>query len=56
MLLNLINITKEDIEISSEESISDDNSIVMYLQNNGIQDYRWYRNDINKWINEDIES
>ena len=43
MLLNLINITKEDIEISSEKSVSDDNSIVMYLQNN-------------IWINEDLEA
>ena len=55
MMLDLVNITKEDIELSSSRSVEEKNTFVMYSQNNGNPAHEWRLSDLCVWINESIE-
>lgn len=55
MKLALIGLTEEDIQISTNRVSDETSSFVMYLQNNGIENFRWNTDEFTPWINEDIE-
>lgn len=55
MKLDLLNLTKEEIQASSKRVSSEEGTFVMYLQNNGIENFRWNTNDFVPWMSEDIE-
>lgn len=55
MIRDLINITQEEIDASAAKSIEEDGTLIMYLQNNGKGAHKPNSNDIDVWINEDID-
>lgn len=55
MIRDLINITQEEINVSAKKSVESDNTLVMYLQNNGKGAHKLDSDDMNVWINEDID-
>lgn len=54
MIRDLMNITSEEIGISAENCIKD-NTLIMYLQNNGHKARDIDCKDIDAWITEDID-
>lgn len=55
MIRDLVNVTLEEINYSSERCVAFDNTVVMYLQNNGDRTHRLNSEDIDVWLNEDID-
>lgn len=54
MIRDLINITQEEINVSAAKSTEGGPSI-MHLQNNGRGAHRLNSDDMDVWINEDID-
>ena len=54
MIVDLINVTLEDIEASANRCTEEADTLIMYLQNNGDKNYSLEKEDINAWIYEDI--
>ena len=55
MIRDLVNITLEEINDSVAECVMLDNMVVMYLQNNGDRTHKLNSEDIDVWLNEDID-
>lgn len=55
MIRDLINVTLEEINTSAEKSVESDNTVVMYLHNNGDRSHRLSSKDIDVWLEEDID-
>ncbi len=55
MIRDLINITQEEIDVSAAKSTESDGALIMYLQNNGKGAHKPNSDDIDVWINEDID-
>lgn len=55
MIRDLINITQEEININATKSIENDGALIMYLQNNGKGAHKPNSDDMDVWINEDID-
>jgi len=55
MIRDLVNITLEEINDSVAECVMLDNTVVMYLQNNGDRTHKLNSEDIDVWLNEDID-
>lgn len=56
MIRDLINITQEEINVSASKSIEGDGALIMYLQNNGKGAHKPSSDDMDVWINEDIDN
>lgn len=55
MIRDLVNITLEEIDDSVAECGVFDNTVVMYLQNNGDRTHKLKSEDIDVWLREDID-
>ena len=55
MIRDLVNITLEEINDSATQCVLFDNTVVMYLQNNGDRTHKLNNEDIDVWLNEDID-
>lgn len=55
MLRDLINITQEEINVSAAKSTESGGAAIMYLQNNGKGAHKPNSDDMDVWINEDID-
>lgn len=55
MIRDLVNVTLEEINDSAIGCVVFDNTVVMYLQNNGDRTHRLNSEDIDMWLNEDID-
>lgn len=55
MIRDLINITQEEINDSAAKSTESNGRLIMYLQNNGKGAHKPNSNDMDVWINEDID-
>ena len=55
MIRDLLNVTLEEINNSAVESVASDNTVVMYLQNNGNRINQLKDEDIDVWLYEDID-
>ncbi len=55
MIRDLIRITQEEIDVSAARSAESDGALIMYLQNNGKGAHKPNSDDIDVWINEDID-
>ncbi|MCH5212751.1 MAG: hypothetical protein J1G06_07035 [Oscillospiraceae bacterium] len=55
MIVDLINVTLEDIEESTNRCTKEADTLIMYLQNNGDKNYRLKEEDISAWLYEDID-
>lgn len=57
MIKDLISVTMEEINESARHSVEseNDNTIIMYLQNNGDKSIKPKISDIRKWINQDLD-
>ena len=55
MIRDLINITTDEINKSAVESIASDNTVVIHLQNNGNKVGKLNVENMNVWIEEDID-
>ena len=55
MIRDLINITQEEIDVSAAKSTESDGALIMHLQNNGKGAHKLNSDDIDVWINEDID-
>ena len=55
MKLSLIDLTEEDIRSSTRRVGDEMSTFIMYLQNNGIEKFRWDTDEFTPWITEDIE-
>lgn len=57
MILDLVNVSQEEIIASIDRSVSYDNKIkVMYLQNNGDEKHYWKTDDFSAWASEDMDN
>lgn len=54
MIRDLLNITQEEIDVSAKKS-TESEGIIIYLQNNGKRAHKPSSDDMNAWINEDID-
>lgn len=55
MIRDLINITQEEIDVSAVKSTESNGASIMYLQNNGKGAHKPSSDDMDVWINEDID-
>ncbi len=55
MVVNLANITFEDIRISTINCVRDTSTLIAYLQNNGDKNHCWDNEKFFSIINEDID-
>lgn len=55
MIRDLINITQEEIDASAARNAESDGALIMHLQNNGKGAHKPNSDDIDVWINEDID-
>lgn len=54
MTKNLVDITPEEISLSAERCIEEE-TLIMYLKNRGNKKDNWKIEDIDAWIDEDID-
>lgn len=55
MILKLTKITKEDIKKDTQKAVNETSMQIMYLHNNGIDNFQWDKKDFEKVLEEDIE-
>lgn len=55
MILNLLTITEEEIKASAQRACNETNTSIMYLQNTGVEHFRWKTTDFTYWLGCDIE-
>ncbi len=55
MIKDLVNVTIEEIKATAKSSVTLDNMIVMYLQNNGDRTQSLNSQDMDAWFGENID-
>lgn len=55
MILKLTKITKDDIKRDTQKAASETSLQIMYLHNNGKDNFQWDKKDFAKVLEEDIE-
>ncbi len=55
MIVDLVNVTYEDITVSAAKSIEETNNLIIYLQNNGDKNHYWSNDKFSSIVVEDID-
>lgn len=55
MIVDLVNISYDDIEVSATRSVEETSSLIVYLQNNGDKNHFWSNDKFSSIIGEDID-
>ena len=56
MIVDLVNVSYDDIEVSAARSVEETEHLVAYLQNNGDKNHRWDNKKFSSIIGEDIDN
>lgn len=56
MVVDLVNVSRHDIECSATKSVEETNSLIIYLQNNGDANHFWSNEKFSSVLDEDIEN
>ncbi len=55
MIVDLVNISYNDIEVSATKSVEKPDLLVVYLENNGDKNHFWSNDKFSSIIREDID-
>ena len=55
MIVDLVNVSYNDIEVSATRSVEETGSLIVYLQNNGDKNHFWSNDKFSSIIGEDID-